>query len=265
MTRSAHGISAFVITKNNALKIGACLESLRWADEVVVVDDFSTDGTPDICRGYANVSFSQNDFQGFREQKNQAMKLARNNWLLKIDADERVSDAMRENILALTSSDLTTFSCFEFRRLTSFWDRWIRHASFYPDYCPRLFDRRHGECRGINPHDKFMTTGRTKRLAGDILHFQNWSLDTYASRTVLYSTISAEEYFKLGRRAKWYHATLRPLYTFLYRYFIRLGFLEGRRGFVIAVMGGYGTFVKYMKLYELQNGLGRAERMEDVR
>ena len=264
MMQHAPSISAIIITKNNADKIGDCLASLSWADEVVVVDDFSSDGTPEICRSFPNVTFVQNRFQGFQEQKIHAMNLARHDWVLKIDADERVSATMRESIQSLAPADFAACSCFEFRRLTSFWDRWIRHASFYPDYNPRLFDRRQGAWGGINPHDKFMTTGRTGRLAGDILHFQNWSLDTYASRTVLYATISAGEYFRRGVRARWYHVTFRPLYTFLYRFFIRLGFLEGVRGFVIAIMGGYGTFVKYMKIYELQKGLGRARRTDDV-
>ena len=178
-----------------------------------------------------------------------------NDWVLKMDADECVSATMRDGILALTDEDFSACSCFEFKRLTCFWGKWIRHASFYPDYNPRLFNKHQGEWGGINPHDKFMTRGRTKKLAGDILHYQNWNLHTYATRTALYSHISAVEYHKRGKRAKWHHVTVRPLYTFLYRFFFRLGFLEGVRGFVIAVMGGVGAFAKYAELLELQNGL----------
>lgn len=259
-----HKLSAFVITKNNAWKIGGLLESLKWADEVVVVDDFSEDETPQICRSFENVRFFQNRFQGFQEQKVHAMNLTRNDWVLKMDADEEVSPQMRDGILALIDEDYQTYSCFEFKRLTCFWGKWIRHASFYPDYNPRMFDKHQGAWGGINPHDKFMTRGRTKKVPGDILHFQNWDLFTYASRTILYSKISAEEYFERGRRAKWHNYTVRPLWTVFYRYFIRLGFLEGVRGFVIALMGGLGTFVKYAKLLELEKKYDSAKNIREI-
>ncbi len=264
MSAKSPRISAFVITKNNGDKIEACLRSLLWADEVIVVDDFSTVETPEICRRLG-VNFHQHRFEGFQEQKIHAVSLAKNDWVLKIDADERVSTEMRDAILALTPQDMGTYACFEFKRLTCFWDKWIRHGSFYPDYNPRLFDRRQGEWGGINPHDKFMTRGKTQRLAGDIYHFQNWDLYTYASRTILYANISAQEYFKRGARAKWHHYTVRPVYTFLYRYLVRLGFLEGVHGLVIAFMGGVGTFVKYTKLRELELGLSSAKDMGEIR
>jgi glycosyltransferase involved in cell wall biosynthesis len=249
-------ISAFVITKNNADKIADCLESLQWADEIVVVDDFSTDSTPEICRKYG-VKFQQHKFEGFQEQKVYATSLAEYDWVLKIDADERVTDEMRRSIESLTEDDFSRYSCFEFKRLTCFWGKWIRHASWYPDYNPRLFNKHQGEWGGINPHDKFMTRGVSKKLAGDILQFQNWYLFTYANRTALYSNISAMEYHRRGGRARWHHITIRPLYTFLYRYFFRLGFIEGFHGFVISFMGAVGTFLKYSKLYELQNCMNK--------
>jgi glycosyltransferase involved in cell wall biosynthesis len=246
-------ISAFVITKNNGDKIAGCLESLNWADEVIVVDDFSSDETPEICRRFPNVKFHQHTFEGFQEQKIHAVSLTANDWVLKIDADEQITPTMRDGICALTADDTRAYACFEFKRLTCFWGKWIRHGSFYPDYNPRLFNKHEGAWGGINPHDKFMTRGRTKKLAGDILHFQNWDLYTYACRTALYSNISAIEYHKGGRKARWHQVTLRPLYTFLYRYFFRLGMLDGWHGFVISVMGAYGTFMKYMKIYELEH------------
>ncbi|WP_224984991.1 glycosyltransferase family 2 protein [Geomonas agri] len=260
-----HKISPFVITKNNEQKIGGLLASLSWADEVVVVDDFSSDATPEICRSFANVRFFQNKFEGFQEQKVHAMNLTRNDWVLKMDADEEVSPLMRESIQALSDEDFATYSCFEFKRLTCFWGKWIRHGSFYPDYNPRLFHKGQGAWGGINPHDKFMTNGRTKKVDGDILHFQNWDLFTYAYRTILYSSISAEEYFKRGRRAKWHNYTVRPLWTTFYRYVIRLGFLEGVRGLVIALMGGLGTFVKYAKLLELEKKYASAQHIGEIK
>lgn len=249
-------ISAIVITKNNGDKIGECLGSLDFADEIVVVDDFSTDETPRICRRLGATVHSHR-FEGFQEQKSHATSLTRNAWVLHLDADERVSEGMREAILGLGAADLERFACFEFRRKTYFWGKWIRRGSLYPDYKPRLFDKTRGRWGGINPHDKFVTDGPTRKVDADILHYQDWDLATYAGRTVLYSGISAREYFRRGRRASWHHVTLRPVYTFLYRYVARLGFLEGMRGLVVAAMGALGTFVKYMRLYELGKGYGK--------
>lgn len=245
-------ISAFVITKNNADKIDECLESLRWAAEVVVVDDFSTDATQEICRHYPNVRFLQHRFEGFQQQKEYATAQCASDWVLKIDADERVSDEMREAILGLTADDFSRYASFEFKRLTWFWGGWVKRASLYPDYNPRLFLRTGGAWGGINPHDKFITRGRTKKLDVDLLHYQNWDLAAYAQRTTWYSAISAEEYFKRGRRPAWHQLTVRPVYTFLYRYFVRLGVLDGIRGLVVSAMGAWGTFLKYAKLWELE-------------
>lgn len=252
-------ISAFVITKNEAAKIGACLASLSFVDEIVVVDDFSTDQTPDICRSHG-VTLHQHRFTGFKDQKSYAMSLVRNDWVLELDADERVSDRMREAILALTGEEMSRYGCFEFKRLTRFWGKWIKHASLYPDYKPRLYCKLGGRWSDGNVHERFIAKGATGRLAGDILHEQDLDLYTYFQRTARYSDLSAADYFARGRRASWHHVTVRPVATFLTRYLIRLGCLEGVHGFVISAIGAMGTFMKYMKLYEIQKrssgGLG---------
>ncbi len=245
-------ISAFVITRNEAQKIAGCITSLDWADEIVVVDDFSTDATPEICSAH-NVKFVQHKFTGFKDQKSFAMSQAANDWVLELDADERVSPEMRERILGLSSDDLSRYSCFEFRRLTRFWGKWIRYASLYPDYKARLYLRTNGAWSEGNIHERFITRGETKKLACDIIHEQDLDIYAYFLRTARYSNLSADDYFGRGKRSCWHHVTIRPLYTFFYRYLIRLGFLDGVHGFVISVMGGIGTFMKYMKLYELQN------------
>ncbi len=245
-------ISAFVITRNEAQKIAGCIESLDWADEIVVVDDFSTDATPEICNAH-NVKFVQHKFTGFKDQKSFAMCQAANDWVLEMDADERVSPEMREHILALSTGDLSRYSCFAFRRKTRFWGKWIRHGSLYPDYKDRLYQRQSGSWSDGNIHERFIARGETKKLACDIIHEQDLDIYAYFLRTARYANLSAADYFSRGRRARWHHVTIRPLYTFFYRYFIRLGFLDGVHGFVISVMGGIGTFIKYMKLYELQN------------
>lgn len=245
-------ISAFVITKNESAKLADCLTSLNWADEIVVVDDFSTDSTPDIC-AEAGVSFFQNAFSSFRDQKSLAMSLAANDWVLELDADERVSDEMRNAIQALTPGDYEKFDCFKFKRKTRFWGKWIKHSSFYPDYKARLYCRTRGAWNNANVHERFIPDGLTKKLGGDILHEQDLDLHTYLLRIARYANMSAADYFVNGKRAKWHHVSIRPAFTFIQRYFIRLGFLDGVQGFVISVMGAIGTFLKYMRLYEIQS------------
>lgn len=244
-------ISAFVIAKNEAAKIGECLDSLTWADEIVVVDDFSSDETPEICRRHG-VKLHQHKFTGFRDQKCYAMELTENEWVLELDADERVSPEMREAILSLTPEDFRRYDCFEFKRKTRFWGKWILHASLYPDYKGRLYCKSRGEWSAANIHERFVVSGQTRKIAADILHPQDLDIYRYFLRTARYADLSAAEYFARGRRAKWHHVTLRPLSTFLTRYLIRLGVLDGVHGFVVSVMGALGTFMKYMKLYEIQ-------------
>ncbi len=243
-------ISAFVITGNNGGVIGGCLESLAWADEIVVVDDHSTDATREICeqRGVRPV---QHAFRGFRDQKAYAMSIAANDWVLELDSDERVSEAMRESILLLTEDDFSRNAGFEFPRLTRFWGKWIRHGSLYPDRKVRLYDRRRGNWSEGSVHERFVPDGPVARLAGDILHVQDLDLHEYIRRTARYARLSAEDYRKRGRTARLHHFALRPAWTFLYRYIVRLGFLDGVEGFVVSAVGAFGTFLKYLTLYEL--------------
>lgn len=259
MSKANPKISAIVITKNESAKIADCLESLQWVDEIIIVDDYSADATKEICQRY-NVRFFQHTFTGFKDQKSFAMSLTSHDWILELDADERVSDTMRQSILNLGETDFIGCSCFEFRRLTRFWGKWIRHGSFYPDYKGRLYNKRQGAWSERNIHERFVTRGGVKRLPGDILHFQDLDIHSFIMRTARYADISALEYYRQGRIAKWHHFTVRPLYTFVYRFFLRLGILDGIQGFVIAVIGALGTFIKYMKLYELQNGLSLAPK-----
>ena len=244
-------ISAFVITKNEAAKIGDCLASLSFVDEIVVVDDFSTDATPEICRSHG-VSFHQHKFTGFKDQKSHAMSLTSHDWVLELDADERVSEEMKQAILAVDPDDCGRYACFAFKRKTRFWGKWIRRASFYPDYKPRFYCKSRGAWSSGNIHERFIVDGPTGKLAGDILHEQDLDLYTYFLRTARYADLSAADYFARGRRTRWHHVSVRPAFTFLHRYLIRLGVLEGVHGFVISVMGALGTFMKYMKLYEIQ-------------
>ncbi|SNB45023.1 glycosyltransferase family 2 protein [Geobacter sp. DSM 9736] len=250
-------LSAFVITKNEGAKILECLGSLQWVDEVVVVDDYSTDDTVPKCSNFANVRVVHHPFASFRDQKSHAMSLTSNEWVLEIDADERVSNEMKSAVLALSQADFSEFDAFAFRRLTNFWGKWIRHGSFYPDYKVRLYNKRNGAWSDSTIHERFVPRGKIKRIAADIIHDQDLDLTAYFQRTTRYSELSALDYHSRGKRSKWHHYTLRPVYTFFYRYLFRLGCLDGVQGFVVSAMGAIGTFQKYMRLFELQKGRRR--------
>lgn len=250
--------SVTVITKNNENVIEDCIKSVHdIADEIVVVDDFSEDKTKDICLKYQKVRFVQHRLESIIKQKQYATNITKNDWVLHLDADERVSEAMKNAIMKLSEEDLASYTCFAFKRITYFWGKWIKHSSMYPDYKFRLFNKHFSKWGGINPHDRVETSGKIKFIPADILHFQNWSLEKFFQRTVMYNQIFASEIYKMGKRAKWHHYMIRPFYTFLYRFFFRLGFLDGIHGFVISVMGAIGTFAKYMFLKELERNDGK--------
>lgn len=242
-------ISAFIITKNERHNIDDCISSLNFVDEIVVVDDFSTDGTAERCKELGCTVIS-NQFINFSIQKNFAMKATKYDWVLELDADERISPDLACAIKAISAAEFMQYSGFAFKRLTRFWGKWIRHSSLYPDYKLRLYHKQQGAWTTSRVHEHFKVSGATKRIPHDILHCQDLDLKNYALRTMRYAELSAEDLFERGRQVTWVDF-LRPLHMFVLRYIIRLGFLDGAQGFAIAAMGCFGTFYKYFRLYEL--------------
>ena len=251
-------ISAVVRTFNEEKNIRDCLESLRWADEIIVVDSESTDRTRDIAREYTDRVIVQS-WLGHIGQSQFATDQASNRWILHMDADERVTSALRDEIRGL-DLDATPCDAFEIPRLHYFMQRWIRHSAWYPDRKIRLF--RKDRCRwgGYAPHDVLLVPGILGRLRSDILHYIYTDLSHFLATKNTYSTLTAEDHFRNGRRANLADITLRPLYAFLYRYLVRLGFLDGLAGFVISVLESHAVFLKYAKLLELQRKLKRFDR-----
>jgi glycosyltransferase involved in cell wall biosynthesis len=245
-------ISVFIITKNESAKIAGCLASLDWLDDRVVVDDYSSDGTPEIAAG-SGARVVSNPFAGFKDQKCFAMEQAHNDWVLELDADERVSPEMRMAIQGLSEDDYVGYDGFAFRRLTRFWGRWIRHGSLYPDYKVRLYHRRRGVWSAGVVHERFIPQGVVRRIPVDIIHEQDLDLENYVARTARYARLSAADYAHAGKKWSWFDF-LRPVHTFVYRFFIRCGFLDGIHGFLIAGVGSLGTFLKYAHLLELSRG-----------
>ena len=246
-------ISACVIAKDEADRILPCLESLAFCDEVVVLDSGSTDGTQDICRR-AGARVLETDWPGWVAQKNRAVDAASNDWVLSLDADERVDAELRAAIEALRGDALGRADApraYEVTRKVFYLGRWILHGGWYPEWRIRLFDRRRARWAGTDPHDRVETDAATGRIRqGNLEHFTYRSMADHLRQTILFTGESADQMYARGRRATLAAMLLRPAWRFFYMYVLRLGFLDGRAGFVLARMGSYFTFLKYARLWE---------------
>ncbi|MBN1419886.1 MAG: glycosyltransferase family 2 protein [Planctomycetes bacterium] len=240
-------VSVCIITKDEERNIRECLEAVAWADEIVVVDSGSTDRTVEIARAFTDKVFAR-DWPGHVEQKNRAIDLAANDWVLCVDADERVTPALRASVeAALERPEADGYTV---PRLTHYLGRWIRHGGWYPDRKLRLFRRSRGRWGGVNPHDHVHLDGPARPLDGDLLHFSYRDLSDHLRTIDFFTTIAARE--KDVRGVRWPVAgmLLRPPARFLRMYILRLGFLDGMPGFILAFLAGVYVFLKYAKLWE---------------
>jgi len=243
-------LSVCIVALNEEDRIAECLQSADFADEWIVVDSHSTDRTRDIARGLG-ARVVERDWPGHVQQKNFALECATHDWVLCLDADERVSPELRAAILeALEGDDLP--DGFRFPRRNRYLGRWIRHGGWYPDRKLRLFRRSRGRWAGQNPHDRVHVEGAVVDLRGDLLHDSYRSLSDHLRTIDSFTTIAAREKLAAGERASLADLTLRPGWKFVRMYFLKAGFLDGVPGLVIAVMGAYYAFLKYAKLRELQ-------------
>jgi glycosyltransferase involved in cell wall biosynthesis len=245
-------LSVVIITFNEEINIGRCLDSVsKIADEIIVLDSFSTDKTVEIATSRGAI-VKQQKFLGYIEQKNAALDLATHNYVLCLDADEALDETLVQSI----SGEKTSFThkAYTMNRCTNYCGQFIRHGSWYPDKKLRLFDKRIAKWGGINPHDKVETNGHytQKHLQGDILHYSYRSIEEHISQNNRFSTISAAALFRMGKRTNLFKIIVNPFWAFLQSYFIRLGLLDGFYGFVIAVNIAHLTFLKHVKLYQLQ-------------
>ncbi|MGE5306202.1 MAG: glycosyltransferase family 2 protein [Alphaproteobacteria bacterium] len=244
-------VSAIVVCFNEEEHIGACLESLRWCDEIVVVDSFSTDGTVEICRRYTD-RVMQRTWAGYVDQKAYAVSQATKEWVLSVDADERVSAELREEIEQALARDRESYSGYALPRLVFYLRRWWWRGGWYPDYTLRLFRRDRATWGGSEPHDKVLVEGRVRRLRHPLHHFTYRDIEDHIQRINRFTSISAQELKKGGRRWRLADAVLRPAGRFLRCYFLKRGFMEGFGGFYVAVTGAMYVFLKYAKLWELE-------------
>jgi glycosyltransferase involved in cell wall biosynthesis len=241
----ADKLSVIIITKNEGLNIRACLESVVWADEIIVVDSGSTDDTVAICREFTSHVYTH-DWPGFGPQKNRALGYAGKDWVLSLDADERIPPELRAEIQTAMGEGLA--DAYEIPRLSSFCGRYIRHSGWRPDYVTRLFKRGAGRFSDDLVHERVMVTGSTGKLRQSILHESFRNVEELLAKINHYSTASALMLYKKNRTASLRKAVAHALWAFLRTYILRAGFLDGREGFMLAVSTAEGTYYRYVKL-----------------
>jgi glycosyltransferase involved in cell wall biosynthesis len=255
-----HKLSVVIITLNEEKNIARCLESVRdIADEIVIVDSFSTDRTEEICLKY-NARFIKHEFKGHIEQKNWAIDQASFLHVLSLDADEELSDRLRKSILEVKQN--WKHDGYYFNRLTNYCGKWIKHTSWYPARKLRLWDKSKGRWGGLNPHDKFkLEKGATKKfLKGDLLHYSYYTINEHVAQINNFSTIVAKAYFKQNKKASYFNIVFHPLWRVFRDYILKLGFLDGFYGLVVSVNSAHETFLKYIKLRYLHREKRRNER-----
>lgn len=245
-------LSVIIIALNQEANIDPCLESVAFADEIVVVDTGSTDRTVELARA-AGARVVTTAWQGFARTKNYALDQAGMDWVFSLDTDERVSEVLREEILALVAAN-GPLNGYRVPRKNYFGGRWIRRLGWYPDYTLRLWRRGQGRFRDREVHEEVEVAGPVGTLPTPLDHYSYNNLEEYASRQERYARLAAREMAKQGRRVCPGELTWRPFFTFLNLYFLKAGFLEGSLGFALARAGSRYNFLKYHYLRELTRG-----------
>lgn len=244
-------LSVVIITLNEERNIGRCLESIQGiADDIVVVDSFSSDQTENICKKYS-LNFIQRKWEGYSSTKNFANTQAKHDWILSLDADEALSDELKRSILELKKKEV--FATCTFNRLTNYCGSWIKHCGWYPDKKLRIFDRRITSWKG-DIHEELVHNKpvSTIHLAGDCLHYSYYTVEEHYKQADKFSTLSAANMFAKGKSSSGFQANVRAAAKFLRNYIFKLGFLDGGKGYVVCRITAYETWQKYHKLSLLQ-------------
>jgi glycosyltransferase involved in cell wall biosynthesis len=242
-------LSVILITKNEAANMRDCLQSVSWADEIIVVDSGSTDDTVGIAREMGAQVHVHPDWPGFGPQKDRALAYAGKDWVFSIDADERVTPELRAELeRAIHEASADGYYC---PRLSQFCGKFVRHSGWYPDYVLRLFKRGAGRFSGSLVHESVLLTGRTSKLKNPLLHYSYLTVSDVERKVEHYSSAAAQQMFQAGKRASWLRAILSAGWAFVRTYIVRLGVLDGSAGWNIARMNARTTYLKYRKLEAL--------------
>jgi glycosyltransferase involved in cell wall biosynthesis len=246
-------LSAVIITFNEERNIERCLRSLEGvADEIIVIDSFSTDQTEAICAKYS-VTFIQHAFAGHIEQKNFAIDAARNSWILSLDADEALTPELRNSISEIKQNP--RFLGYKFNRLTNYCGKWVRYCGWYPDTKVRLVHRDHARWQGTNPHDRLdmLQNEEIAHLSGDLLHYSYYTTADHLKQIEYFGKIASSALYAKGGRSNWLKIGIKTSAQFFKSFLLKRGFLDGRTGFTISRLSAYATYRKYKLLLDLQH------------
>ena len=244
-------LSVTIITFNEEKYIRQCIESVQnIADEIIVLDSFSTDKTEKICH-QLGVNFYKHKFDGHIEQKNRAISLTSNDFVLSLDADETLSDKLNNSIAKIKNNCL--LDAYTFNRITNYCGKCIRYCGWYPDKKLRIWNKNKGKWGGTNPHDKvIMQKGcNIQHIKGDLLHYSYDDVQQHLKQIQYFTDIMAKAEYQKGKQTNLFHLIFKPFWAFIRAYFLKLGFMDGYYGFVISINGAYYKYIKYLKLNEL--------------
>jgi len=246
-------ISVIIITQNEEKNIRDCLESVKWADEIIVVDAKSSDGTVSICREFTDNIFER-EWPGFAAQKQFALDQAKHFWVLSIDADERVTSELQQDIRKILVEEENQHDGYYIPRLSYFLGKKIKHSGWYPGYQLRLFKREKTRVSQSRVHEGFLVDGKIGYLLNNLLHFTHPSVEESLKRMNRYSSLEALDRFerKKKKKVRWYHFLLHPFSAFMRQFFVHQGYRDGIQGFILALISGTVKMALYMKLWELQ-------------
>lgn len=250
-------LSVILITKNESANIGACLASVAFADEWIVVDSGSSDDTREQAVRLGATVIRTDDWPGFGAQKQRALDHAQGRWVLAIDADERVSPELAASVRRAVAETGEGPVAYELSRLSSFCGQWIRHGDWYPDRVLRLFRRGAARFSSDRVHERIVAQGEVGRLEGDLLHLTMPTLTDALSKMNRYSSEGAAQALAAGKRGGSVAGLLHAAWAFVRSYLVRRGFLDGAAGFTIAAYIAEGTFWRYRKMAELARSLPR--------
>ncbi len=241
-------LSVIIITKNESLHIRRCLKSVSWADEIIVYDSGSEDETVSICKEFTPNVFIT-DWPGFGPQKQRALNKATHDWVLSIDADELISESLKNEILSAIKS--SEFNGFEIPFLSFYCGKLIKHGGWKSEHHLRLFKRHHSQFTPDIVHENILVQGKVSILNNPIMHYSYTDQEEVLRKINTYSTLGAENLFRKGHKSNIVKATTKGLWMFFRNYFIKVGFLDGTEGLMLAISSAEGTFYKYLKLRDL--------------
>lgn len=244
-------LSVILITKNEENNVEDCLRSVSWANEIIVIDSNSTDKTVELAQHYTTKIYRK-EWNGYSAAKNYAIEKANYEWILSLDADERVTPELKDEIIEVINDRSKGYTGYKVARRAYFLGKWIKHCGWYPGYVVRLFRKDSGTFSNSRVHEKFELVGETGTLKHDLLHFTDDNLLHYFNKFNNYTSLAANDLNEKGRSFRVWHLFIKPVYTFFKMFILRRGFLDGLHGFVLSVLSSAYVFTKYAKLWEIK-------------